>query len=160
VLCVDRYPGGRDDDGHPFFAHGHQWRAELDLCRLFEGDRADRHIDRRPVRRLPPLKSFASLPGSPDARHARSGNKTSPQTPVALTYDSGDYFTTLEMALKAADYSGFEQRRQDSARQGKLRGIGIATYIEACAMAPSVLAGQLGARAGFYETAEVHLLRG
>src|SRR6516225_627309 len=36
------------------------------------------------------------------------------QTPVALTYDSGDYFTTLEMALKAADYSGFEQRRQES----------------------------------------------
>jgi aerobic carbon-monoxide dehydrogenase large subunit len=79
------------------------------------------------------------------------------QTPVALTYDSGDYFTTLEMALNAADYSGFEQRRQDSARQGKLRGIGIATYIEACAMAPSVIAGQLGARAGFYETAEVRV---
>jgi len=79
------------------------------------------------------------------------------QTPVALIYDSGDYFTTLEMALKAADYSGFEQRRQESARQGKLRGIGIATYIEACAMAPSVLAGQLGARAGFYETAEVRV---
>ena len=79
------------------------------------------------------------------------------QTPVALTYDSGDYFTTLEMALTTADYSGFEQRRQESARQGKLRGIGIATYIEACAMAPSVLAGQLGARAGFYETAEVRV---
>ena len=79
------------------------------------------------------------------------------QTPVALTYDSGDYFTTLEMALTAADYSGFEQRRQESARQGKLRGIGIATYIEACAMAPSVLAGQLGARAGFYESAEVRV---
>jgi carbon-monoxide dehydrogenase large subunit len=29
------------------------------------------------------------------------------QTPVALTYDSGDYFTTLEIALSAADYSGF-----------------------------------------------------
>ena len=47
-------------------------------------------------------------------------------TPVALIYDSGDYFTTLEMALKAADYFGFEQRRQESARQGKLHGIGIA----------------------------------
>ena len=30
------------------------------------------------------------------------------QTPVALAYDSGDYFTTLEMAMKAADYAGFE----------------------------------------------------
>jgi carbon-monoxide dehydrogenase large subunit len=79
------------------------------------------------------------------------------QTPVALTYDSGDYFTTLEMVLKTADYPGFEQRRQESAQQGKLRGIGIATYIEACAMAPSSLAGQLGARAGFYETAGVRV---
>src|SRR3984893_18720186 len=78
-------------------------------------------------------------------------------TPVALTYDSGDYFKTLDMALEAADYAGFEQRRQESAARGKLRGIGLATYIEACAMAPSVMAGQLGARAGFYETAEVRV---
>ena len=76
-------------------------------------------------------------------------------TPVALTYDSGDYFKTLDMAVKAADYAGFEQRRQEAAKRGKLRGIGICTYIEACAMAPSVMAGQLGARAGFYELAEV-----
>src|SRR5215471_107568 len=76
-------------------------------------------------------------------------------TPVALTYDSGDYFKTLDMAVKAADYASFEQRRQKAAKRGNLRGIGISTYIEACAMAPSVIAGQLGARAGFYETAEV-----
>jgi aerobic carbon-monoxide dehydrogenase large subunit len=76
-------------------------------------------------------------------------------TPVALTYDSGDYFKTLDMAVKAADYAGFEQRRQEAAKRGKLRGIGVCTYIEACAMAPSVMAGQLGARAGFYESAEV-----
>jgi carbon-monoxide dehydrogenase large subunit len=76
-------------------------------------------------------------------------------TPVALTYDSGDYFKTLEMAVQAADYAGFEERRREAASRGKLRGIGIASYIEACAMAPSVMAGQLGARAGFYETAKV-----
>jgi len=40
-----------DDDGHHLSAHRHQWGAELDLCRLFEGDRADRHIDRHPARR-------------------------------------------------------------------------------------------------------------
>jgi aerobic carbon-monoxide dehydrogenase large subunit len=79
------------------------------------------------------------------------------QTPVALTYDSGDYFTTLEMAMKAADYASFEQRRQDSARRGKLRGIGMATYIEACGIAPSAVAGALGARAGLYETAELRV---
>ncbi len=76
-------------------------------------------------------------------------------TPVGLTYDSGDYFKTLEMVLKASDYAGFAERRAAAAKRGKLRGIGISTYIEACAMAPSVMAGQLGARAGFYESAEV-----
>ncbi len=79
------------------------------------------------------------------------------QTPVALTYDSGDYFTTLDMALKAANYAGFEKRRQEAAARGKLRGIGIATYIEACGIAPSAVAGALGARAGLYETAEVRV---
>jgi carbon-monoxide dehydrogenase large subunit len=79
------------------------------------------------------------------------------QTPVALSYDSGDYFTTLDMALKAADYAGFEQRRQEAAKRSKLRGIGIATYIEACGIAPSAVAGALGARAGLYETAEVRV---
>ena len=79
------------------------------------------------------------------------------QTPVALQYDSGDYFTTLDMALKAADYAGFEERRRAAAAKGKLRGIGIATYIEACGIAPSKVAGALGARAGLYEAAEVRV---
>ena len=75
------------------------------------------------------------------------------QTPVALAYDSGDYFTTLDLALKAADYSGFNKRRDDA----KKRGIGLATYIEACGVAPSAVAGALGARAGLYEVAEVRV---
>jgi carbon-monoxide dehydrogenase large subunit len=79
------------------------------------------------------------------------------QTPVALAYDSGDYFTTLTMALKDADYAGFEGRRATAARQGKLRGLGIASYIEACGVAPSAVAGALGARAGLYEVAEVRV---
>ncbi|MGH7036172.1 MAG: xanthine dehydrogenase family protein molybdopterin-binding subunit, partial [Stellaceae bacterium] len=79
------------------------------------------------------------------------------QTPVALAYDSGDYFTTLEMALKAADYAGFEKRREAAAKRGVLRGVGVATYIEACGVAPSAVAGALGARAGLYEVAEVRV---
>src|SRR5271166_582283 len=63
------------------------------------------------------------------------------QTPVALQYDSGDYQTTLELAEKAADYAGFEARRRDALGRGKLRGIGIATYIEACGIAPSAVVG-------------------
>ena len=79
------------------------------------------------------------------------------QTPVALQYDSGDYFKTLEMALKTADRDGFEARRAEAAKRGKLRGMGIATYIEACGIAPSAVAGALGARAGLYEAAEVRV---
>jgi carbon-monoxide dehydrogenase large subunit len=79
------------------------------------------------------------------------------QTPVALQYDSGDYQSTLELALKAAGYSEFESRRQEAARRGKLRGIGLATYIEACGIAPSAVVGSLGARAGLFESAAVRV---
>ena len=79
------------------------------------------------------------------------------QTPVALQYDSGDYGTTLELALKAADYAGFEARRREALARGKMRGIGIATYIEACGIAPSAVVGSLGARAGLFESAAVRV---
>src|SRR5437588_9378784 len=79
------------------------------------------------------------------------------QTPVALQYDSGDYQTTLRLAMEAAGYRDFENRRQEAGRRGKLRGIGIATYIEACGMAPSAVAGALGARAGLYESAAIRV---
>jgi aerobic carbon-monoxide dehydrogenase large subunit len=79
------------------------------------------------------------------------------QTPVALQYDNGDYGATLELALKAADYQGFEARRHAAAARGKLRGIGIATYIEACGIAPSAVVGSLGARAGLFESAAVRV---
>jgi carbon-monoxide dehydrogenase large subunit len=79
------------------------------------------------------------------------------QTPVALQYDSGDYFSTLEQAQKAADWAGFEARRAEARKRGKLRGIGISTYLEACGIAPSNIAGALGARAGLYEAATVRV---
>ena len=79
------------------------------------------------------------------------------QTPVAMQYDSGDYFTTLDMAMKAADYDGFSKRRDEAAKRGKRRGIGMATYIEACGIAPSAVVGSLGARAALYETAQVRV---
>nr|MDA8253413.1 xanthine dehydrogenase family protein molybdopterin-binding subunit [Rhodospirillales bacterium] len=79
------------------------------------------------------------------------------QTPVALQYDSGDYFTTLDVALKHADWAGFAQRRAAAAARGKLRGIGLSTYLEACGIAPSAVAGALGARAGLYEVANIRV---
>jgi carbon-monoxide dehydrogenase large subunit len=79
------------------------------------------------------------------------------QTPVALQYDSGNYQATLDACLKAADHAGFEARRSAAAGRGKLRGIGISTYIEACGIAPSAVVGSLGARAGLYECAEIRV---
>ena len=79
------------------------------------------------------------------------------QTPVALQYDSGDYFATLDAALKHADWAGFPARRAAAAAKGKLRGIGISTYLEACGIAPSKVVGSLGARAGLYEVANIRV---
>ena len=79
------------------------------------------------------------------------------QTPVALQYDSGDYEATLRTALREADWDGFPARRRAAAAKGKLRGIGLSTYVEACGIAPSKLVGQLGARAGLYEVATVRV---
>jgi carbon-monoxide dehydrogenase large subunit len=70
------------------------------------------------------------------------------QTPVALQYDSGDYVATLDMALDTAGWASFETRRAEAKARGKLRGIGISTYLEACGIAPSAVVGSLGARAG------------
>jgi carbon-monoxide dehydrogenase large subunit len=79
------------------------------------------------------------------------------QTAVALQYDTGDYHATLDIALEKIDYKGFAERKKQSAARGKLRGLGISTYIEACGLAPSALAGALGARAGLYEAATVRV---
>ena len=79
------------------------------------------------------------------------------QTPVALEYDSGNYEATLASALKGADVDGFEARKAEAAKNGKLRGLGYSTYVEACGAAPSAVAGALGARAGLYESANVRV---
>ena len=84
--------------------------------------------------------------------------KTFPyQTPVALMYDTGDYEATLDAVMKMADVAGFAKRKEESAKRGKLRGLGYATYIEACGIAPSNIAGALGARAGLFEAGEIRV---
>jgi carbon-monoxide dehydrogenase large subunit len=79
------------------------------------------------------------------------------QTPVALLYDTGGYDATLDEAIRMADVKGFPSRKAEAAKHGKLRGIGYASYIEACGIAPSNVAGALGARAGLFEAGEVRV---
>ncbi|MDE2791336.1 MAG: xanthine dehydrogenase family protein molybdopterin-binding subunit [Paracoccaceae bacterium] len=78
-------------------------------------------------------------------------------TPVAVEYDTGDYHATMDKLEEIADIAGFSGRRAESAANGKLRGLGISHYIEACGIAPSALVGALGARAGLYESATVRV---
>ena len=78
-------------------------------------------------------------------------------TPVALEYDTGDYHATMDKLVEIADLDGFEARLEESRARGRLRGLGVNAYIEACGIAPSNLVGQLGARAGLYESATVRV---
>jgi len=50
-----------------------------------------------------------------------------------LSYDSGDFPTVLDKALVLADWDGFDVRRAESSRRGKLRGRGMGQYLEVTA---------------------------
>jgi aerobic carbon-monoxide dehydrogenase large subunit len=76
------------------------------------------------------------------------------KTPIGPTYDCGDFPKLLDRALELADYRGFAARR---AASRKRRGIGLACYVESSGVAPSRLAGMMGARGGFYEAAQVRV---
>ncbi|PCH82549.1 MAG: carbon monoxide dehydrogenase [Hyphomicrobiales bacterium] len=79
------------------------------------------------------------------------------QTPVIMAYDAGDYEASLSAALSASDYDAFETRREEARSRGKLRGIGLSCYIEACGIAPSAAVGSLGAGVGLWESAEIRV---
>jgi aerobic carbon-monoxide dehydrogenase large subunit len=70
------------------------------------------------------------------------------KTPIGPTYDCGDFPKLLERAL---EISGYAKKRPPG------RGIGIACYVESSGVAPSRLAGAMGARVGFYESAQIRV---
>jgi carbon-monoxide dehydrogenase large subunit len=72
-----------------------------------------------------------------------------------VTYDGGDYHAALETALSAAETDGFDRRRAGSAVNGKLRGFGIASYVEDTGIGPYD-----GARIEILPTGEVVLETG
>lgn len=79
------------------------------------------------------------------------------QTPVIMAYDIGDFDANLKQAQEAADVAGFPARKAEAAARGKLRGLGYASYIEACGIAPSAAVGSLGAGVGLWESADVRV---
>ena len=58
------------------------------------------------------------------------------RTAMATTYDSGEFERLMDAALSQADAAGFPQRRAAARAKGKLRGLGIAYYIEQCSGGP------------------------
>ena len=79
------------------------------------------------------------------------------QTPVAVMYDSGNYPAALDKALQILDLPKFRKEQEKLRKEGRLLGIGFSTYVEACGLAPSQVAGALGAQAGLYESATVRV---
>ena len=53
------------------------------------------------------------------------------KTPTGAVYERAEFAAVMDQALKAANWAGFEQRRADASRQGRIRGIGLSTIIEA-----------------------------
>jgi carbon-monoxide dehydrogenase large subunit len=52
------------------------------------------------------------------------------KTAVGTTYDSGEFAVVFDKAMTLADYKGFNQRKRESKKRGKLRGIGISCFLE------------------------------
>ncbi len=112
------------------------------------------------------LVSLAALEMNMDPAELRFKNFIPPfdgvdqpgyQTQVALQYDSGNYEGVLEKGLEMLGYADVRQKQKEALNNGKLLGIGISTYIEACGIAPSAVVGSLGARAGLFELGHVRV---
>jgi carbon-monoxide dehydrogenase large subunit len=58
------------------------------------------------------------------------------RNPFGMVYDSGDYPKALDSALALADWDGFAARKREARKRGKLRGIGIATYVDTATGVP------------------------
>ena len=77
------------------------------------------------------------------------------KTSVTFTYDCGEFEKNLDLALQAADKKGFEKRRAEAKKHGKLRGFGFSNTIER-----SAAAGLEGAEIRFDRTGSVSIFSG
>ncbi len=93
--------------------------------RLIDAAAAEMEIDRLELRRRNHIKP-RELPY---------------KTALGMTYDSGDFATVLKKALDAADVKGFAKRKRESRKRGKLRGLGIGSYLEVTAPPSKELGG-------------------
>src|SRR5206468_9681491 len=75
------------------------------------------------------------------------------RTATGAVYDSGDYVARLDEAIEHADVEGFTARRAESAKRGKLRGLGLGPYVEGTGGVPRQFAEVGVVPAGLVEVA-------
>jgi carbon-monoxide dehydrogenase large subunit len=78
-------------------------------------------------------------------------------TAVGPTYDTGNFPQLFGRVLELADHAGFAGRREASAKKGLVRGFGVCYFVESSGVAPSKYAGMFGARAGFFDSADIRV---
>ena len=74
-----------------------------------------------------------------------------------MAYDIGDFGASLDVGDEGDRLCRLPARKAKAKSEGKLRGIGVSCYIEACGIAPSKAVGSLGAGVGLWESAEVRV---
>ena len=82
----------------------------------------------------------------PEAMPYKTANGTS--------YDCGEFEAVMDKALRLADWKGFAARRERAKREGRLRGIGVSTFLEISAPG---LAPKDQAHARFDANGELHV---
>jgi aerobic carbon-monoxide dehydrogenase large subunit len=81
-----------------------------------------------------------------------------PHTVVTgMMYDSGNYEDNLNKALEHFGYARLREEQAKARQQGRYLGIGLSCYIEACGIAPSKMAGLMGAGAGLWESGTIRV---
>lgn len=78
-------------------------------------------------------------------------------SPTQHVYDSGEYERALDLALDRADWTGFEERRRCARESGRLRGIGICSYVMSAGLPSSRVVGLVGMDHGNHETVTVRM---
>ena len=74
---------------------------------------------------------------------------------IGLTYDSGDYEQTLNLALEQVGYQRLREEQARLREQSLYMGIGVTSYVELCGLGPSQVAGAVGFGGGLWESAIV-----
>ncbi|MCH8896962.1 MAG: molybdopterin-dependent oxidoreductase [Chloroflexi bacterium] len=78
---------------------------------------------------------------------------------VGLTYDSGDYETSMDVALEQVNYQQLREEQAKLRENGTYTGIGVTTYCEICGLGPSQVAGAIGFGGGLWESATIRISR-